>query len=57
MKGKSPKLQSSWEGLYRLVTWINNVVYRIQRNPRLKMMMVHLNQLGLEEEAAGPVGE
>jgi hypothetical protein len=28
-KGKSPKLQSSWEGPYKVVTWINDVVYRI----------------------------
>jgi hypothetical protein len=28
-KGKSPKLQSSWEGPYKVVTRINDVVYRI----------------------------
>jgi hypothetical protein len=22
--GKSPKLQSSWEGPYKVITWINN---------------------------------
>jgi hypothetical protein len=33
-EGKSPKLQSPWEGQYRVVTRINDVVYRIQRNPR-----------------------
>jgi hypothetical protein len=44
-KGKSPKLQSSWQGPYKVVTWINDVVYRIQRNPRSKMMVVHLDRL------------
>jgi hypothetical protein len=44
-KGKSPKLQSSWEGPYTIFTRINDVVYRIQRNPRSKMMVVHLNRL------------
>jgi hypothetical protein len=44
-KGKSHKLQSSWEGPYTIVTRINDVVYRIQRNPRSKMMMVHLDRL------------
>jgi hypothetical protein len=44
-KRKSPKLQSSWEGPYKVVTQINNVVYRIQRNPRSRMMAVHLNWL------------
>jgi hypothetical protein len=45
MKGKLPKLQSSWEGPYKVVTWINDVAYRIKRNPRLRMMVVHLNPL------------
>jgi hypothetical protein len=31
-KGKSPKLQSSWEGPYKVVNRINNVVHRIQKN-------------------------
>ena len=33
--GKSPKLQSSWEGPYNIVTQINNVIDRIQQYPRL----------------------
>jgi hypothetical protein len=48
MKGKSPKLQSLWEGPYRVVTRINDVndvVYRIQKNPRARMMVVHLDHL------------
>jgi hypothetical protein len=47
MKEKSPKLQSSWEGPYKVVTWINDVVYRIQRNLRTKMMMLYLDRLAL----------
>lgn len=41
-KRKSPKLQSSWEGTYRLVIWMNDVLYRIQRKSRTKMTLVHL---------------
>ena len=44
-KGKSPKLQSSWEGPYTIITRINDVVYRIRRSPRGKMMVVHLDRL------------
>jgi hypothetical protein len=51
-KGKSPKLQSSWQGPHKIVTRINNVVYRIQRNPRLKMMVVHLDRLAHYQGAA-----
>jgi hypothetical protein len=64
MKGKSPKLQSSWEGLYKAVTWINDVVYRIQQNPRSGLMMVHLTEwqlirepLGTSSHKEGAVGE
>jgi hypothetical protein len=46
-----PKLQSSWEGLYKVVTWINDVVYRIQRNPRLRLMVVHVDWLAPPEGA------
>jgi hypothetical protein len=41
-KGKSSKFQSSWEGAYKVVTGLNDVVYRIQRNPSSRMMVVHL---------------
>jgi hypothetical protein len=50
-KGKSPKLQSSWDGQYKVVTRIN-VVYRIQRNPRSRMMVVHLDRLTSYQGAA-----
>jgi hypothetical protein len=41
---RSSKLQSFWEGPY-IVTRINDVVYWVQRNPRAKMMVVHLDRL------------
>ena len=44
-KGRSPKLQRDWEGPYRVVKKINDVVYRIQKGPRLKMKVVHSNRL------------
>jgi hypothetical protein len=45
MKGKSLKPQSSWEGLYKVVIKIKDVVYRIQWNRISRMMVVHLEQL------------
>ncbi|KAJ8916395.1 hypothetical protein NQ315_014605 [Exocentrus adspersus] len=38
-KGKSPKLQKSLEGPYIIVTRLNDVVYRIQKNPQAKIPM------------------
>jgi hypothetical protein len=42
---RSPKLQSAWKGPYKVITRINDVVYRIQRHPRSRMMVVHLDRL------------
>jgi hypothetical protein len=44
-KRKSPKLQSSREGTQKVITRINDVVYRIQRNHKSRMMAVHLGWL------------
>ncbi|KAJ8953487.1 hypothetical protein NQ318_023608, partial [Aromia moschata] len=44
-RGLSPKLQSSWEGPYEVVTRINDVVYRIQKLPRGKPRVGHFNRL------------
>jgi hypothetical protein len=44
-KKKSPNLQSSWDGTYKIITRINDVVYRIQKTPRSRMMVVHLDRL------------
>jgi hypothetical protein len=51
-KGKSPKLQSSWEGPYKIITRINDVVYRIQKSPRSRMMVIHLDRLALYQGIA-----
>jgi endoribonuclease Dicer len=51
-KGKSPKLQSSWEGPYKVVNRINDVMYRIQKNPRSRMLVVHLDRLATYQGAA-----
>jgi hypothetical protein len=45
MKGKSPKLQPSWEGPYQVININNDVVYRIQKTPRSRLMVVHLDRL------------
>lgn len=44
-KGRSPKLQKDWEGPYKVVKRINDVVYRIQKSVRSKMKVVHLDRL------------
>jgi hypothetical protein len=46
-RGRSPKLQAAWEDPYKVITRINDVVYRIQRHPRSRMMVVHLDRLAL----------
>jgi hypothetical protein len=51
-KKKSPKLQSSWDGPYKIITRINDVVYRIQKTPRSRMMVVHLDRLATYHGAA-----
>jgi hypothetical protein len=51
-KRRSPKLQSSWEGPYKIIKRINDVVYRIQRSPSSMMMVVHLNRLAPYRGAA-----
>ncbi|KAJ8937105.1 hypothetical protein NQ318_013063 [Aromia moschata] len=43
-KGKSPKLQSNWEGPYTIIKKINDLVYRIQLSPRSKLKVVHLER-------------
>ncbi|XP_063989948.1 protein NYNRIN-like [Diachasmimorpha longicaudata] len=44
-KGKSPKLQSDWDGPYTIRTKINDVVYRIGKLPRGKLKIVHVDRL------------
>ncbi|XP_076245407.1 uncharacterized protein LOC143185956 [Calliopsis andreniformis] len=40
-KGKCPKLQSDWEGLYTVVDKLN-IIYRIRRSPRCRCKVNHL---------------
>jgi hypothetical protein len=44
-RGKSLKLQPSWVGPFSFITQINDMVYRIQRHPRVKMVVVRLDKL------------
>ena len=46
-KGLYPKLQTSWNGPYKIVKRLNDVVYRIQKtgSPRTKMKIVHIERL------------
>jgi hypothetical protein len=51
-KGKSPELQSAWGGPYKRITRIYDVVYRIHKTPRSRMMVVHLERLPPYQEVA-----
>ena len=44
-KGRSPKLVRPWEGPYIVMKRINDLVYRIRRNPLGKPKVVHRNRL------------
>ena len=44
-KGKSPKLQPSWEGPYKVITKINDVTLRIQRSARSPSKIVHVDRV------------
>jgi hypothetical protein len=39
------KGKSLWESPYKIITRINDVVYRMQKTPRSRMMVVHLGRL------------
>lgn len=43
--GLSPKLQSYWDGPYRVITSISDLVYRVQKSPNSKPRVVHYNRL------------
>ncbi|KAJ8949276.1 hypothetical protein NQ318_022791 [Aromia moschata] len=55
-KGKSPKLQSNWEGPYTIIKKINDLVYRIQLSPRSKPKVVHLERLQGIQDIIHPTG-
>jgi len=42
---ESHKLQTCWEGPYNIIIRMNDVIYRIQRHPKAKMTVVHLDRL------------
>jgi transposase InsO family protein len=44
-KGLSPKLQKAWEGPYKVLKRLNDVVYRIQRSPWARPKVVNLHRL------------
>ncbi|UYV74972.1 K02A2.6-like [Cordylochernes scorpioides] len=44
-KGLSPGLMPVWEGPYKIIKRINDLVYRIQRSSKSKAKVVHLGRL------------
>jgi hypothetical protein len=44
-RGRSPKLQSPWEGPYLVIDVLSDVVYRIQKEPHTKPKVVHHDRL------------
>ena len=44
-KGRSPKLQTPWEGPWEVTKQVTDVVYRIQKTPRGKPKFVHHDRL------------
>lgn len=48
-RGLSPKLQKDWEGPYKVIKRINDVVFRIQKLPKGKKRVVHVNRLAKYE--------
>ena len=56
-EGLGPESQSPWEGPYKVINRINDVVYRIQKegSPRAKMKVVHLERLAQYGRGLEPV--
>lgn len=48
--GKTPKLQSNWEGPYEVVKRLNDVVYCIRKSSRHRSKIVHLDRLASHHE-------
>jgi len=44
-KGITPKLQSNWEGSYKIVKKLSDVTFRIQKSARHKFKVVHADRL------------
>ena len=45
VEGKSPKLQSNWEGPYKIVKKLSDVVFGITKSKRHKCKIVHSDRL------------
>ena len=43
--GKSPKLQSNWEGPYKIIKRLSDVVFGIRKSNRHKCKIVHSDRL------------
>ncbi|UYV64569.1 hypothetical protein LAZ67_3001200, partial [Cordylochernes scorpioides] len=44
-KGLSPKLQYQWEGPFKIIKCLNDVIYRFQKTPTSKPKVLHYNRL------------
>ena len=44
-KGRTPKLQRPWEGPHLVTSRLDDLIYRIQKGPRSKPMVVHVDRL------------
>jgi hypothetical protein len=51
-KGNRQSFSYRGKAIQGRVTWINDGVFRIQRNPRSRIMVVHLDRLALYQGAA-----
>lgn len=56
-RGYSPKLQRSWDGPYEVITRINDVIYRIKKQPNGKPRVIHINRLAPYKGDNGPEKE
>lgn len=45
IKGRTPKLQSNWEGPYKIIRKLSDVVFAIQKSNRHKEKVVHADRL------------
>ena len=44
-KGRTPKLHRPWEGPYLVTSGLDDLIYRIQKGPRSKPMVVPVDRL------------
>ncbi|RLU25235.1 hypothetical protein DMN91_003328 [Ooceraea biroi] len=50
IKGRAPKLQSSWEGPYEVTKRISEVVYEIRKSARHRRKIIHANRVDIENK-------